>query len=328
MLETSARLLGLLTLLQGSREWSGADLARRLEVDVRTVRRDVEKLRMLGYVIHASPGLGGGYRMGAGNSLPPLLLGDDEAVAVAAALSVAINGIDKLEETALGVLVKLDQLLPARLRKRVSALSDVTVSLGSGMARIDSDLLTRVAAACRERELLEFEYGGRDGQLVERTVEPLKLAHTGRRWYLVAWDRQRADWRTFRLDRLKGQPRVIGHFEARTPPGDIEAFVSRAISHSPYRHQVRLRLAGSRSQLIDSIPPWCGNLEHVDERSCELRTGAETIDAVIGQIVLAGTEFELLEPLELRERLLASVERLARGLGAGARFEINPPAAG
>src|SRR5262245_8758169 len=198
MLETSARLLRLLSLLQARRYWSGKELGERLEIDIRTVRRDVDRLRDLGYTVHASAGVGGGYRFGAGASMPPLLLDDDEAVAMTVALRSIAGGVSRLEDTAMRVLVKLDQILPPRLRPRLSALHAVTVSIAGPADPLDPEVLTSVAVACRDNERLQFRYCDRLGKTTSRNVEPLRLAHTGRRWYLVAWDNGRTDWRTFR----------------------------------------------------------------------------------------------------------------------------------
>src|SRR5688572_18879913 len=188
MLQTSTRLLRLLSLLQSRRHWSGKDLRERLEVDARTVRRDVDRLRELGYPIRASSGLGGGYELAAGASVPPMLLNDDEAVAVAVALRAAAGSVEKMEDTALALLAKLDQILPARLRKRASTLHAVTLSIQSSWTAAPAiDVLIQVASACRDHEKLQISYRSRDGEATSRTIEPLRLAHAGPRWYLVAW---------------------------------------------------------------------------------------------------------------------------------------------
>src|SRR6266496_5199270 len=195
-LRTSARLLRLLSLLQARRDWPGPELADRLGVTTRTVRNDVERLRGLGYPVHATPGVAGGYRLGAGAALPPLLLDDDEAVAVAIGLRTAAGGaVAGIEETSLRALAKLEQVLPARLRPRVGALHAATLSLGGGGPVIDAEVLTAIAAACRDHERLRFGYGDAQGADTSRSVEPLRLVHTGRRWYLVAFDLDRQDWR-------------------------------------------------------------------------------------------------------------------------------------
>jgi predicted DNA-binding transcriptional regulator YafY len=206
MLQTSARLLRLLSLLQARAEWSGAELAEELGVTTRTVRNDVQRLRDLGYPVQASPGVGGGYRLGAGAALPPLLLDDEEAVAVAVGLRTAAGAsVTDIQETSIRALAKLEQVLPSRLRHRVHALQAATVEIPAPGPTVDAAVLTAVAAACRDDQRLRFDYRDHDGSASVRTVEPHRLVHDRGRWYLVAWDRDRADWRTFRADRI--QPR-------------------------------------------------------------------------------------------------------------------------
>ena len=208
MVQTSARLLALLSLLQVRREWTGQELADRLEVGPRTIRRDVEKLRSLGYPIEAAPGVAGGYRLGNGGELPPLLLDDAEAVAVAVGLRTAASGgIAGIEETSVRALTKLEQVLPGRLRRRVSALSDATSTFGVEGPRIDPEVLATLAGACRDQVRLRYSYVARDERASQRIVEPAAVVYSGRRWYLVAFDLDRDDWRTFRLDRIRGRVR-------------------------------------------------------------------------------------------------------------------------
>ena len=323
MLETSTRLLRLLSLLQTRRHWSGRQLAERLEVDARTVRRDVDRLRELGYKVRASAGVGGGYEFGAGASMPPLLLDDDEAVAVTVALRSAAGSAFRLEETAMRVLAKIDQILPPRLRPRLSALHAVTVSIERGAEPIDPEVLTTVAVACRDNDLLRFGYRDRGGKVTTRLVEPVRLANMGRRWYLVAWDRGRGDWRTFRMDRIQTGLSTGPRFQPREPPDrDVAAYVMRSISYAPYRFRARLALAGSAADLAERIPPWLGVLEAVDEHHCVLSTGGDSLELLVAQMVMAGVDFELLEPRELAPRLrefAARLDRAARGRGAAMR---------
>ncbi|MEO7285838.1 MAG: WYL domain-containing protein, partial [Jatrophihabitantaceae bacterium] len=212
MSETSGRLLNLLSLLQTPREWPGPELARRLQVSTRTVRNDVERLRQLGYPVLASRGAVGGYRLSAGAAMPPLLLDDDEAVAIAVSLGTVTGGaIDGLEETALRALMKLQQVLPARLGRQVDALQSHTARLSRQPRgqQVDSNLLALIAATARDRELMRFDYCDHAGSATERRVEPYRLVNLGRRWYLVAYDVERDDWRTFRVDRIQ-QARSAG----------------------------------------------------------------------------------------------------------------------
>lgn len=318
MYGTSERLLRLLSLLQARRDWPGADLASRLEVDVRTIRRDVERLRSLGYPVHATPGVAGGYRLGAGAALPPLLLDDDEAVAVAVGLRTAASGtVSGIEETSVRALAKLEQVLPARLRPRVGALHAATVSLPVGGPTVDASVLTTIAAACRDHERLRFGYGDRAGTETERSVEPLRLVHTGRRWYLVAFDLDRAGWRTFRVDRVTGVPAPSFRFTPRDPPADdLAAYVSRQISSAPYPHQLVLRVAASASVLSARIPPTVGAVEPIDEHSCRVRIGANTLDTVPYHLAQWGYDFVVEEaPPGLVERLREVAERFARAVG-------------
>lgn len=317
MLDTSTRLLRLLSVLQARRFWSGAELAERLEVTTRTLRRDIDRLRSLGYVIDATSGPGGGYELGKGSHLPPLLLDDDEAVAVTVALRTTADGFARLGDTALGVLTKVDQLLPARLRERVSALQAMTVTVGADEApALDPTVLTTLAAACRDRERVRFGYHGRGAEASTRQVEPLRLAHTGnRRWYLVAWDLGRQAWRTFRVDRIEGVEALGVRFAAREPPDDVARYVADSIAYSPYRLRAVVRLRGSVPALAKRLPPWCGVLEPEGEESCLLRTGAESIEGLVCQLVVTGMDFELVEPKALRPRIRRVMERLERSLG-------------
>jgi predicted DNA-binding transcriptional regulator YafY len=233
MVQTSARLLALLSLLQMRREWTGQELADRLEVGPRTIRRDVEKLRSLGYPIEAAPGVAGGYRLSSGAELPPLLLDDAEAVAVAVGLRTAASGqVAGIEETSVRALAKLEQVLPARLRRRVRALGDATSTFTIEGPRIDADRLATIAGACRDGVRLHFSYVARDGSASQRDTEPAALVYSGYRWYLVAFDLGRDDWRTFRIDRIdparplregaRGQRRTV-------PGGDPADFVKERI---------------------------------------------------------------------------------------------------
>lgn len=312
MLKTSARLLRLLWLLQSRRYWSGAELSERVEVDARTVRRDIDRLRELGYAVEASPGIGGGYQLKAGAALPPVLLDDEEAVTVAVAVRAAASSVGRMEETAVGLLAKLDQLLPLRLRKRASALHSVTLSLSSPQQAPSIDLLTEIACACRDRMKLRLSYRDRGGNVTSRSVEPLRLAHTGRLWYLVAFDCERADWRTFRIDRVQRLVSSGPQFLPREFPGDIAAYVSRSIREVPYRYRMRIRLKGSLADLVRRIPGWCGVLEVLDEESCALSTGADSLEALAAQVVLTGADFEILGAPEFASELREIGARLER----------------
>lgn len=325
MLDTSARLLRLLTLLQSRREWSGPELAERLEVDVRTVRRDAERLRALGYQVRASSGPGGGYQFGAGRDMPPLLLDDEEALAIAVALRTAASSVARLEHVALQVLVKLEQVLPKRLHTRLRALQTVTVSLGKNRDEVDPRLLTELAAACREFERLTFGYASYAGRPSTRQVEPHRLAHTGRRWYLVAWDVDRTDWRTFRVDRI-GKVSRGSSFEPRTFPEDIATYVSRAIAYEPYQVRARILLNESAEELGARLPPWVGVLEPVDEKHCILAIGGPSLASIASHLVFIESEFEVLEPPELIPYLETVAARLNRANVRAHKVKRKSPA--
>ncbi|MFK0019195.1 helix-turn-helix transcriptional regulator [Streptomyces sp. NPDC090798] len=318
MLETSARLLRLLSLLQAHREWSGADLADRLGVTPRTIRRDVDRLRELGYPVNASPGTGGGYQLGAGAELPPLLLDDDEAVAVAVGLRTAAGqGIEGIGETSVRALAKLEQVLPSRLRRRVSALNAFTVPMlrGPQPSAVDPGVLTELANACRDGERLRFEYRDHGGSPTRRTVEPHRLVCTERRWYLVAWDVDRDDWRTFRADRITPRPPHGPRFTPRTPPAeDLAAYVSKGVSTRAYAARAVVRLFVPLEEAAGRISPSAGTLEASGEDSCVLRTGAASLDVMVIHVMLMGFEFEVLEPAELTEAIRTARDRLSRAL--------------
>ncbi|MBW5422355.1 WYL domain-containing protein [Streptomyces sp. BG9H] len=322
MLETSARLLRLLSLLQAHRDWSGADLADRLGVTPRTVRRDVDRLRELGYPVNASPGTGGGYQLGAGAELPPLLLDDDEAVAVAVGLRTAAGqGIEGIGETSVRALTKLEQVLPSRLRHRVGALNAFTVPMlrAPQPQGVDPAVLTELAGVCRDAERLRFEYRDHKGGTSRRVVEPHRLVCTERRWYLVAWDLEREDWRTFRVDRVTPKPPHGPRFAPRTPPaGDLASYVSRGVSTRAYAAQAVVRLLVPLEEAAQRITPSAGTLEAETERSCLLRTGAPSLDVMVFHVMFMGFEFEVVEPTALADRIRESRDLLSRALDRGA----------
>ncbi|MFD8413420.1 helix-turn-helix transcriptional regulator [Streptomyces sp. NPDC059650] len=318
MLETSARLLRLLSLLQAHREWTGADLAERLGVTPRTVRRDVERLRELGYPVNATPGTGGGYQLGAGAELPPLLLDDDEAVAVAVGLRTAAgNGVEGIGEASVRALAKLEQVLPGRLRRRVSAIDEFTVPMlrAPDRSAVDPSVLAELAAACRDNERLRFAYRDHAGSASRRVVEPHRLVCTERRWYLVAWDVERQDWRTFRADRIEPRPPHGPRFVPRPAPApDLAAYVSRGVAQGAYAARAVLRLGLPAEEAARLIGPSEGALEPVDDKSCLLRTGATSLDVLVIHVMLLGCEFEVVEPPELTDRIRAARDLLGRAL--------------
>ncbi|MBO0826643.1 MAG: YafY family transcriptional regulator [Streptosporangiales bacterium] len=314
MLATSARLLRLLSLLQTRRDWSGQELAGRLEVDVRTVRRDVDRLRSLGYPVHSASGVAGGYRLESGADVPPLLLDDEEAVAVAVGLRSAAGGtVAGIEESSVRALAKLEQVLPSRLRHRVDALQSAVVPLLGGAPTVDAGLLTAVAAAVRDHVRLRFDYRSHGGETSRRLVEPLRLVHTGRRWYLVGWDVDRDDWRTYRVDRVEGTPSTRQRFTPREPPAaDIAAYVSDAVANAPYRYHVTARLHAPAEAMAPRVSPTSAVLEAVDERTCLLRVGVPSLPLVPLYLAQLDVEFEVVDPPELVEHVRAVADRLRR----------------
>jgi predicted DNA-binding transcriptional regulator YafY len=317
MTETSGRLLKLLSLLQTRRDWPGNELAGRLGVSPRTIRRDVERLRDLGYPVDAVTGPAGGYSLHAGTAMPPLLLDDDEAVAIAVGLRTAASAsVEGIEETSIRALVKLEQVLPAHLRRRVNALQSVTATLPVSGPTVDPTALTVIASACRDRERLRFAYRARDASETRRLVEPHSLVNIGRRWYLVAWDCEREAWRTFRVDRLQRPAPAGARFAARKlPGGDPAAFVSANLSSAPSRYQARVTLHAPEQELLERFRHLRGTLEPLDAERCEYRTSDDSLDWLAMRIGMLGVPFAVHEPAELVERFAELSVRFARAGG-------------
>jgi predicted DNA-binding transcriptional regulator YafY len=316
MPETSVRLLRLLSLLLARPDWPGPELARRLEVSTRTVRKDVERLRAVGYPVHAAPGVAGGYRLGAGAVLPPLLLEDDEAVVVGAGLRAAAGGaLEGGEETALRALAKLEQVLPARLRRRVQALQAATVPVpwDNPVPVVEPQVLATLAGACRDHHLLRFDYRDHGGGTSRRSAEPYRLVSWGRRWYLVAWDTERRDWRTFRVDRIEPRPPTGPRFAPRDlPEGDIAAYVSRRVSSAGWRYRARVTVHAPAETIAARINPAVGVLEPLDEGTCILDTGADTVEILAVYLGLLGADFDVHGPPQLVAYLDLLAERYRR----------------
>jgi predicted DNA-binding transcriptional regulator YafY len=318
MVQTSARLLALLSLLQVRREWTGQELADRLEVGPRTIRRDVEKLRSLGYPIEAAPGVAGGYRLSAGGELPPLLLDDAEAVAVAVGLRTAASGtIAGIEETSVRALAKLEQVLPSRLRRRVSALSDATSAFGVEGPRIDADLLATLAGACRDSTRLHFSYIARDDRASRRNTEPCAVVYSGYRWYLVAFDADRDDWRTFRIDRIRGRVREGGRGQRRTVPGgDAAAFVKSRLRRGEEApgEPGRIRLGLSAELASRRVPDRYARVEPDGDGSCLVTTRGPWSRHFLVWMALLDEPMDVLGPPELVDAARALVSRLGAEL--------------
>jgi predicted DNA-binding transcriptional regulator YafY len=317
MTATSGRLLKLLSLLQTRRDWPGEELAERLGVSGRTIRRDIERLRELGYPVDATTGPAGGYRLHAGTAMPPLLLDDDEAVAIAVGLRTAAGAsVTGIEETSVRALVKLEQVLPSHLRRRVNALQTATVTPAASGPTIDPETLTAIAGASRDRERLRFDYRGRDATESRRCVEPHTLVNLGRRWYLVAWDCDREDWRTFRVDRLTRLSPAGTRFSARELPNpDVAAYVAANLSGAPSRYQARVILHASAQDVAERSLFAGSTVEAIDERTCELRTSDDSLDWLAVRVAILGVDFEVHEPPELVERVRELASRLQRATG-------------
>ena len=260
-------------------------------------------------------GPAGGYRLAAGTAMPPLLLDDDEAIAIAVGLRTAARAsVTGIEETSVRALVKLEQVLPAHLQRRVSALGATTMSLPPGGPTVDPQCLTVLAGGCRDRECVRFGYTARDGEFGRRDVEPHSLVNRGRRWYLVCWDRGRDDWRTFRVDRISEPVGIGTRFTPRPlPAADAAEFVEQRLSALPTRYEARLTLHAPAGT-VRVLAGW-GTVEPIDENTCEYRSGDDNLEWLAIRVATLGVDFELHEPPELAEAL----EKLAARLATGAR---------
>ena len=312
MLNTSARLLRLLTLMESRREWPGAQLAQRLEVSARTVRNDVTRLRALGYPVEGTSGVAGGYRLGSGAAMPPLLFEDDEAVAVAVALRASAGGgLTGIEQTSVNALVKLEQVLPARLRRRVNALQAFTVAAPSAGPTVDPHVIATIAAACRDCELVRIDYKKYDGEESTRSIEPYRVVHMGRRWYLVAWDRDRNGWRTFRVDRLTLQHATGPHFTPRELPAkDIAAYVTRSVRSAPMKFECIVTVHASAAVIAERVPRDLV-IEPIDDNSCTVVARSNSIEMLALYLGLMDADFTATEPPELVAQLAKLSHRFA-----------------
>jgi len=303
MAETTQRVLHLLGLLQQRPVWTGPELAERLGVTTRSIRRDVERLRALGYPVHATQGAGGGYQLGRGRGLPPLLLDDAEAVAVAVSLRMAAGGtVSGASEAALRTLAKLDQVMPPKLRSEVRALHAATQTLDAGLPTVDGDALLHLARAVRDTVRVRFDYESRDQTPSTRTVEPAGLVATGRRWYLMAYDVDRDDWRTFRLDRMTRVAPTTWRFREREHE-DPAAYVQRAVASAAYRFQARIVVHAPTVEVAERTSVRSVVLTAIDDHTTLLEAGAETLYGLAFHLSFLGWEFEVQEPAELRTAL-------------------------
>lgn len=310
------RLLRLLSLLQTRRTWSGGELANRLGVTDRTLRRDVDRLRALDYPVQATSGIAGGYRLTSGRNLPPLLLDDEEALAVAIALATAAGGaVAGIQENALRALTKLQQVLPARLRPRLTALAGTTAAVvPHGAPRADPDVLAVLAGCCRDAEVIAFSYRDRTGQRAPRRVEPHHVVTSAGRWYLIAFDPDRDGWRTFRVDRIDDLRATRHRFALRALPApDAATYLVRSFAGATYRHTARMTIGlpadAVRAGVFATIP---GEVEEQGPDACMVRLTAESVELVVQFVAAIAT---LAGPLTIEEMSEEVADQVAQ-LGA------------
>ncbi|WP_198089007.1 YafY family protein [Variovorax sp. E3] len=319
MLSASARLIRLLSLFQAQRSWTGAALAARLEITERTLRRDVDRLRSLGYTVDSTSGVAGGYRLGAGTALPPLLLEDEEAIAVALGLGNPAGATGDIESASMRALAKLEQLMPPRLRRRlegVRASVVPVVPLLQGKSPVRLKAVTLLAEACTDRLELRFGYRDFHDTATERTAQPHRVVQTGQRWYLLAWDTARQDWRTFRLDRIV-QPVPTGarFTPRRLPHGDVAAYMQQAIHVSPYLHHAKV-VVHAPAKALEGYLGWVNGVPEVlGDNATRISTGANSLDALAVWLGCLPHEVQVESPKELvahLARIAARMDKIAR----------------
>ncbi|ACU77457.1 Helix-turn-helix type 11 domain protein [Catenulispora acidiphila DSM 44928] len=317
MLETSARLLRLLSLFQARRDWTGGELAERLGVTTRTVRNDVERLRELGYPVEARPGVAGGYRLGSGATLPPLLLDDDEAVAVALGLRIAAAGaVAGIEETSLSALAKLQRILPARLRHRVESFGSHALAVPTHAPTVDPETLTTLALACRDHLMLHFDYEAHSGATSRRTTEPYRLIHRRQHWYLFAWDPSRADWRTFRADRIHPHTPPGPRFTPRPTPPDAEITtrVDTGVAQAPWRYKARVIVHAPATYVRTRIPTPI-TVEELPNGHSAFEPGSDNPERLALYLGMLEADFEVTDAPELAAAVERIIARYQRAIG-------------
>jgi predicted DNA-binding transcriptional regulator YafY len=328
--DPSARLLKLLSLLQTPREWPGSELSARLGVSARTVRRDIERLRELGYPVEATMGAEGGYRLVAGTAMPPLLLDDEEAVAIAVGLRIASgHAVEGIDEASVRALTKLERVLPSRLRRRVGVLGAATVPMLTGdAATVDPQILTGLATAIANRERARFTYRAHDGDETKRLVEPERLVSSGRRWYLLAFDTGRDDWRIFRVDRITDPLLTGARFTPRElPAADAVAYITGKLYSSAPTYRAVATLHAPADEVTRRWGTSAGEVTPLDEHTCRLLGHADTLEWLAFRLTLLGCEFDVHSPPELAEYLRALGARVTRAAGAcGPRTDGPRPA--
>jgi len=321
MANTSARMLRLLSLLETHRYWPGAELADRLQVSQRTLRRDIDRLRELGYPVQAQRGVTGGYQLAAGAALPPLLVDDEEAVALAVGLQAAAeSAVEGIAESSVRALAKVVQVMPARLRRRVEALRTMTVPAswgGAARVSVDPGVLTGVAVACRDTERLRFSYTAANGQRTARHVEPHRLVSLSRRWYLVGYDLGRHDWRSYRIDRLSGPESTGARFRPRElPAADAAAFVRAGIGSVSAVYDVEVLINAPAAAVRERIGRWA-TVENAGPGRCRIRMTADSLDWPTMALGAVGADFEVVSPPELADHVRDWGRRFSRAGGPG-----------
>lgn len=318
MTSPSGRLLTLLSLLQARRDWPGEELSRRLEVSPRTVRRDVDRLRDLGYPVQATKGPDGGYRLAPGADLPPLLFDDEQAVAIAVALQTATTEIGGVQEAALRALGTIRQVLPARLRHRVDALQVTALSPARsrpGSPALSAETLLRVGGCCRDAELLRFDYIDAGDDSSVRLVEPHRLVSRGRRWYVVSWDREREDWRTFRADRMSLRAPTGRRFTPREMTDEqVRHLLTPDPGHPDWEVRGTVLMQAPAHEVARWVPEYQGQVTAVDEHTCRLEVGSWSYGSMAAWLLLFETDFEVIEPAPLGDALAVLAARVARSL--------------
>lgn len=318
MAATSARTLRLLSLLQARRHWAGAELAERLGISVRTLRRDIDRLRALGYPVDAAPGVDGGYRMAPGASLPPLVLDDEEAAALTVGLLAAVRSpLADAAEASARALGKVVNVLPQNLRRQVEALTRaIDASPWRAGGALDAAVLTLLAQACRDGELVRFAYVAADRTASEREVEPYRLVTLGTAWYLVAFDRERQDWRTFRIDRMATVASAGRRYNARQPPfADAAAFVRSRIEQLPRTYDVDVHVRAAAPVVRQRVGKWARVEETGAPGECRVRFSTDSLDWAAFSLLATAADFVIVAPPELEAHLAGWGRRIRRATG-------------